>query len=113
MKLTQDQVMGLIRHLLTVVGMYMAMKGIFPSEIANEIVGFGLTVAALVWSFRAKTATYDMVMGAIRHALTIVGMYLVFKGTFAGEFVNEAIGMIMSLLAMIWSYGAKTAPVAK
>jgi len=54
MKLTQEQVSGIIRHALTFVGGVLIMKGLVAEGIWTEISGAVLTLVGGVWSVFAK-----------------------------------------------------------
>ena len=50
MKLTKDQVLGIIRHALTFVGGILIMNGLASEEITEEAIGAVLTAVGSVWS---------------------------------------------------------------
>ena len=50
MKLTKEQVMGIIRHGLTFVGGILIMKGIIDESTSQEIIGSAISLVGLVWS---------------------------------------------------------------
>lgn len=52
--MTQDQAMGIARHLLTGIGGAMVVMGWLDTGTASALVGGGLTVVGFVWSFMAK-----------------------------------------------------------
>jgi hypothetical protein len=55
LKLTQEQVFGLIRHSLTFVGGILVMKGIVDEPVWAEISGSVLTLVGGIWSITAKS----------------------------------------------------------
>jgi hypothetical protein len=54
LKLTQEQVSGLIRHSLTFVGGILVMKGIVDEPVWAEISGAVLTLVGGIWSIISK-----------------------------------------------------------
>lgn len=54
MKLTREQLLGIVRHALTFIGGIVVMKGIVDETIMAEITGAALTLAGAIWSILAK-----------------------------------------------------------
>jgi hypothetical protein len=54
LKLTHEQVSGLIRHSLTFVGGILVMKGIVDEPVWAEISGAVLTLVGGIWSIISK-----------------------------------------------------------
>jgi hypothetical protein len=54
MKLTKEQVLGIIRHGLTFVGGIFVMRGLVDETIVTEIVGGVVTLTGAIWSIVAK-----------------------------------------------------------
>ena len=54
MKPTKEQIFGIIRHALTVIGGALVAKGYIGEEISEEIIGIVISVAGIVWSYAAK-----------------------------------------------------------
>jgi hypothetical protein len=54
MKLTKEQVMGIIRHGLTFVGGILLTKGIADEATVTEISGAVLTLVGAIWSVVSK-----------------------------------------------------------
>lgn len=50
MKLTKEQLLGILRHALTFVGGILVMKGIVDDATLSELTGAVLTLAGGVWS---------------------------------------------------------------
>jgi len=55
MKLTKEQVLGIIRHTLTFVGGILIMKGIIDEATTQEIIGGVLTLTGTIWSVISKS----------------------------------------------------------
>ena len=56
MKLTKEQVLGIIRHTLTFVGGIFIARGVIDEIAATEIIGGVLTLTGAIWSIIAKNA---------------------------------------------------------
>jgi hypothetical protein len=54
MKLTKEQVLGLVRHGLTFIGGLLIMKGLIDETIFAEISGALITLTGAVWSIINK-----------------------------------------------------------
>jgi hypothetical protein len=54
MKLTKEQIMGIIRHALTFVGGVLVMKGLVDETTVTEIVGGAMTLTGAIWSIVDK-----------------------------------------------------------
>tara|TARA_R110002020_G_scaffold36503_2_gene109745 strand:- start:7806 stop:7970 length:165 start_codon:yes stop_codon:yes gene_type:complete len=50
----KEQVLGLVRHALTVIGGAAIANGYIEDGIAQEIVGVVLTIVGIVWSITSK-----------------------------------------------------------
>lgn len=54
MKLTKEQIMGIIRHGLTFVGGIFIMKGLADEPMVSEIIGGVMTLTGAIWSIVDK-----------------------------------------------------------
>lgn len=52
--MNQDQVSGIIRHVLTTIGGITVMKGWMDEEAVFELTGLLMSIFGFVWSFTAK-----------------------------------------------------------
>lgn len=50
MKLTKEQVLGIVRHTLTFVGGIIVMKGLVDEATVTEIIGGIMTLTGTIWS---------------------------------------------------------------
>jgi hypothetical protein len=55
MKLTQQQVLGIIRHILTFGGGILVTKGLLDEGMVSEISGAVITLIGAVWSIIEKS----------------------------------------------------------
>jgi hypothetical protein len=54
MKLTKEQILGIIRHALTFVGGIFVMKGLVDETLVTEIIGGAMTLTGAIWSIISK-----------------------------------------------------------
>lgn len=54
--MNRDLIFALIRHALTFLGSFLATKGVIDAGVAEQLVGGGLALAAVVWSILDKKA---------------------------------------------------------
>jgi len=50
MKLTKEQILGIVRHTLTFVGGIVVMKGLVDEATITEIIGGVMTLTGTIWS---------------------------------------------------------------
>lgn len=54
--MSKDLTLGLVRHVLTFGGGYVAAKGIADQAMVNEAIGAVMTIVGIAWSFAEKRA---------------------------------------------------------
>ena len=54
MKLTKEQLLGIVRHGLTFVGGLLLMKGLVDEAMLSEISGAVITLTGAIWSVISK-----------------------------------------------------------
>ena len=54
MKLTKEQLLGIVRHTVTFVGGILIAKGYIDNSILAEVVGAATALAGAVWSIISK-----------------------------------------------------------
>jgi hypothetical protein len=54
MKLTKEQILGIVRHSLTFIGGIFVMKGLVDETMVTEVVGGVMTLVGAIWSIVAK-----------------------------------------------------------
>jgi hypothetical protein len=54
MKLTKEQLMGLVRHGITFIGGIFITKGLIDDSMLTEVMGGAVTLAGAIWSIVAK-----------------------------------------------------------
>jgi hypothetical protein len=55
--INQEQLLGLIRHILTIIGTFLIMNGSIDEPNWTLITGSTLSLAAILWSVFAKSPT--------------------------------------------------------
>lgn len=56
-EMNKEQILGIVRHLLTFFGGILVTKGLVDETFVTELIGGISTVIGAVWSFLHKTAT--------------------------------------------------------
>ena len=54
MKLTKEQLLGIVRHTITFIGGILVMKGIVEDSMVQEILGGATTLVGAIWSIVVK-----------------------------------------------------------
>lgn len=54
MKLSREQVLGIVRHALTFIGGIFVMKGLVDETTVTEVVGGAMTLTGAIWSIVTK-----------------------------------------------------------
>jgi hypothetical protein len=54
MKLTKEQLLGIVRHTITFIGGLLVMKGLVDDSIVQEILGGVTTLVGAIWSIVDK-----------------------------------------------------------
>lgn len=57
MKLSKEQILGIVRHTLTFIGGIVVMKGLTDETTVTEIIGGVMTLVGTVWSIVDKNVT--------------------------------------------------------
>jgi hypothetical protein len=50
MKLTKEQILGIVRHALTFIGGIVVMKGLVDETLVTELIGGAMTLTGAIWS---------------------------------------------------------------
>lgn len=54
--MTKEQILGVVRHLLTFFGGILVTKGLIDETLVTEIIGGLSTLIGAIWSFVSKTS---------------------------------------------------------
>lgn len=52
--MNKQSILGIVRHILTFAGGYIAAKGIVDQAMVNEAIGAIMTIAGIAWSVAEK-----------------------------------------------------------
>jgi hypothetical protein len=99
---TRDQLMSLVRHIISVIGGILVAKGVLSDSVAFEIGGALVAIASLVWSVVDKTFVLGSVEGVLRQLGTAVAGYLIWKGQ--AETANQVtmwLGILLAVLSTV------------
>ena len=56
MKLTKEQILGIVRHTLTFIGGIVIARGLVVETLVTEVIGGVLTLTGAIWSIIDKKA---------------------------------------------------------
>jgi hypothetical protein len=54
MKLTKEQLLGIVRHSITFIGGILVMKGLMDDSMIEEVLGGATTLVGAIWSIVGK-----------------------------------------------------------
>lgn len=54
MKMNKEQILGVVRHILTFVGGIIIAKGLVSEGLTEELIGGVMTLAGTIWSVVSK-----------------------------------------------------------
>lgn len=107
----QEQILGIIRLLLSAVGGFLLGKNLFGTAIDESmwqiILGIAMGVASIVMSILSKTLTIEMVQGTLRQTVSFFGGLFVAKGSISNETLTFILGLVPVLAAWLQSTLAK------
>jgi len=55
--MNKEQILGLIRHILTIAGGALVTRGITDDATSTELVGAVVTIIGIIWSIASKKTT--------------------------------------------------------
>lgn len=104
----KDQILGILRHILTFAAGFAVSYQLFDADFANWLAAGIVTLVTLGWALFEKGGdTKTKVFSLVRHALSLAGGVLVAKGVIADGAAQDIIGGITSLMAGVWSITEK------
>lgn len=108
---TKIEISGIVRTLLASIGAFFLGKSLFGHNVdnvlLNEIIGIVMGVVSVVWSVLDKTASVEMVQGALRQTITFVGGFLIGAGYVTNQGVQSILGLATALGPFIQGYLAR------
>ena len=103
----QEHVTSIIRHLLSAVAGYLAIKGLDGSVIEGGA-GVVMAVVAVYWSIKDKTADQSTIAGVVRQLVSFIGGIFIEKGQLDPETLDSYLGAIVAILPIILKKVDKT-----
>lgn len=106
MKLSKNQILGIIRQLLTMIGAALASYGFENIAGVNwqEIAGVTVALIATLWGFVDKTnRDKSTLFSVIRHAISIATGVLISIAPELGKFLGVITPSLMGIFAIILS----------
>jgi hypothetical protein len=105
--MNKETVFTLIRTLLTSVGIFLIGKNFMGSTIDQSVwqmlVGVIMSGVSVVWGIVDKTIGLEMLQSFIRSAIVGLGGLLVAKGSLNPEKLDSILGIVLSVLPLIYS----------
>lgn len=97
-----EKLFGAIRESLIAIGSLLIF--FFPGVEAhwNEGVGIVTLAIGLVWAFKTKTATSDMLLSLLRKVVTFVGVLLASK--VPAESTEAVLGVLAFIVPTTWQW---------
>jgi len=104
----QEDILSIVRHLLSAIGGYLVIKGI-DNGLITQGSGVLLGLVSVIWSIVDKSATIDGVQGALRQVATFVGGIFIAKGKLDPTQLDSYLGLLTAVIPFILSrLGVKT-----
>lgn len=98
----KEDILSIIRHILSAVGGFLVIKGIDSGMIATGS-GILLGLISVVWSVVDKTATVSAVEGALRQVATFIGGIFIAKGKLDPTQLDSYLGLLTAIIPFILS----------
>lgn len=110
--MSQSQLTGLIRAVLTILGTWLFGHNLFGNKIDEslwqEIVGCVLVIVSFVWSAVTKELTLEIFQSSILKVITVVGMLLVTSGKLSDKTLTAVAALATTLLPVLYSILSKS-----
>lgn len=111
MKITKNQILGLIRQLVTMVGAILASYGMLEvgGTPLESILGFVLIAVPTIWGFIDKSnKDVSSLLSLARHGLSVLSGVLIYALPQYGNVIGIIIPSITQMLAILLTYGANS-----
>ena len=109
--MSQEQLFGLIRAILTIGGTWLFGHNLFGNKIDEslwqEISGGVMVVAAFAWSIVTKALTLEIFQSSILKIITVVGMLLVTSGKLSNNTLTAIATLATTVLPILYSFLSK------
>jgi hypothetical protein len=105
--MNKETLMSLLRTFLTSFGIFLLGKNLFGSVIDQSIwqmvVGVTMAGVSVIWGIFDKTVGIEMLQSFLRSAIIGFGGLLVARGSLSPEKLESILGIVMSILPLIYS----------
>ena len=105
--MNKETLMSLLRTFLTSFGIFLLGKNLFGSVIDQSVwqmvVGVTMAGVSVIWGIFDKTVGIEMLQSFLRSAIIGFGGLLVARGSLSPEKLESILGIVMSILPLIYS----------
>ena len=105
-----DQVLGIVRALLTACGGLLLAKGVVTADVWTATSGFVVSLLSAGWSWRSHALVVDQVLGVVRAGIGAIGGYAVMRGWVSADQVAQWGGLAAVVVPMLWSIAVHADP---
>jgi hypothetical protein len=108
--LNLDQVLGIVRALLTALGGWLIAQGYVTSDVWTAVAGAVASGVTVFWSWRSHELAQAQAMGFVRALLGAAGGFAMSKGWISADQATQWTGVGLMLAAAVWSYVSHADP---
>lgn len=105
--MTRDQILSIVRFVLTIGGGLLIGRSISGVPVTQEnlelLFGIASSGLGLVWGFLDKSLTEESFQSAIGHIVSVGGGILVTSGKLSANSLSVWLGFITAAAPLIWS----------
>ena len=106
--MTTEQFVGLVRELLTAIGVALATMGHMGNELWQVIAGVVMSIVSIGWALKWNEGR-EILYTLIRKLLSGTAGLAVASGLLSPEHADVILGVLMSVAAIVWAVMAKGA----
>lgn len=100
----KNQILGLIRQVLTFVGMYLVAQGVGTEGLFTEAIGAVMTISFSVWGWIDKSNRDLAVwMSVVRHTLSAAGGFVMSYNLIPDALWNDIVSIVVASFSIILS----------
>lgn len=100
----KDQILGLVRQVLTFLGMYLVAQGIGNEGLIVEAVGALMTVTMTIWGWVDKSNRQLSVwLSMTRHFLSALGGFILSYGLIPEDLWNDIVSVTIGIISITLS----------
>lgn len=102
--MNKEQILGLVRQILTFGGVYLATKGIVDSATIELVIGAILAITVTIWGWIDKSnRELSVWLSLTRHLVSAIGAIVVGTGILSESLFNDISGIVIGLVSVILS----------